>query len=75
MKDEDMPRPVTISDEKILSEFSNSDGPVATAPDLADRLPLTRDAIRRRLDKMEEDGRIQSRVVGANAKVWFPRND
>jgi predicted ArsR family transcriptional regulator len=68
---DDMPRPVTVSDDRILDEMTNSPGPIATASDLSDRLPLSRDGVRRRLMKLEEQGVIQSRVVGANAKVWF----
>jgi predicted ArsR family transcriptional regulator len=68
---DDMPRTVTVTDDEIISEFENIPGPVVTAPDLAERLPLTRDAVRRRLNTMEDEGRLKSRVVGANAKVYY----
>jgi len=71
MSDDKMPRTKSIPDNQILREFANSPGPVATAPDLAERLPLTRDAIRRRLNQMVEDGRLKKRKVGANAVVYY----
>lgn len=68
---DEMPRAKTIEDERIIGEFQNSPGPVDTAPDLAERLPLTADAIRRRLRDMEEEGRVKSRTVGSRAVVWW----
>jgi len=72
---DDMPRPVSVTDDEILAEFSNSRGPVDTAPDLAERLPIKQDAIRKRLKRLEEGGRVCSRQGGSRAVVWYlPEN-
>lgn len=68
---DDMPRTVTVSDEEILAEFGKNESPVSTVPDLAERLPLKRDAIRHRLKNLEEEGLVESRPVGARAVVWW----
>ena len=66
-----MPRSVTVKDETILKTIGEVEGPVATAPDLAERLPLKTDGIRHRLKKLEEAGTVESRDVGARATVWW----
>jgi DNA-binding Lrp family transcriptional regulator len=71
MTDDKMPRTKSIPDDQILREFANSPGPVATAPDLAERLPLSRDGVRRRLNQMVDEGRLKKRTVGANAVVYY----
>ncbi|KAB7518778.1 hypothetical protein DP108_06315 [Halosegnis rubeus] len=71
----DMPRTVTVSDEEILSQFKNSPGPVDTAPDLAERLPIQSDAVRLRLNELEAKGKVKSRMVGSRAVVWWIPRD
>jgi len=72
---DEMPRTATVTDDEILAEFDNSPGPVDTAADLAERLPITADAIRRRLNTLEEQGRVKSRTVGSRAVVWWRPED
>jgi predicted ArsR family transcriptional regulator len=66
-----MARTVKVDDETILSKFSEIEGPVCTVPDLAELLPLKADGIRHRLKKLEDEGRVNSRKIGARATVWW----
>lgn len=66
-----MPRPATVSDERLLSAFDETPSPVTTAPDLAELLPLGQSAIRKRLNSLQETGQVYSYDVGARATVWY----
>ena len=73
MTDDEMPRAKTVSDEELLAAFGSTPGPVETAPDISNLLPLTRDGVRKRLNKLVDDGQLEKRTVGANAVVyWIP---
>jgi predicted ArsR family transcriptional regulator len=64
-----------VSDEEILSVFSQSPDPVLTATEVAEKLPLTRRGIYDRLTALEEQGELESKKVGGRTTVWwFPGN-
>lgn len=69
--DEDMPRSVTVTDERILSVLEAGDEPIRTVPDMAEDIGLSRDGLRRRLIELEKQGEAVSKTVGANAVVWW----
>jgi len=69
---EDMPRSVTVSDDRILSVLNEGGDPVRTVPKMAEQIDLSRDGLRRRLIDLEERGIVKSKTVGANAVVWWP---
>jgi predicted ArsR family transcriptional regulator len=72
---DDMPRSVTVSDDRILSVLHKGDDPVRTVPKMAEEIDLSRDGLRRRLIDLEERGLVTSKTVGANAVVWWPNGD
>jgi predicted transcriptional regulator len=61
----------TVSDDDILAVFDEIDGPVVTVPDVAERVPMSRDGIRIRLKNLEDEGRVKSKRVGSRAVVWW----
>lgn len=71
MTDDDMPRPVTVSDERLLKALENGDDPIRTVTEMESEIDLSADGIRRRLVKLEKEGRAVSKTVGANAVVWW----
>jgi DNA-binding Lrp family transcriptional regulator len=68
---DDMPRPVTVSDNRLLNVLENGADPIRTVPEMESEIDLSADAIRRRLVQLEEEGKAVSKTVGANAVVWW----
>lgn len=64
----------TVSDEDILAAIDQVPGPVATAAELADVLPIGRRAVRERLIDLKERGEVARKTVGARSVVWWPAN-
>lgn len=60
-----------VSDEDILAAMTRISGPVVTAAELADVLPIGRRAIRERLIDLEEEGHVARKKVGGRAVVWW----
>lgn len=60
-----------VSERDILGAFDAADSPVLTAPDLADELGMSRQAITYRLKRMREAGVVDRMKAGANAVVWW----
>ena len=61
----------SVSDEDILTAIDHVSGPVATAAELADILPIGRRAIRERLLDLTERGDVDRKTVGARSVVWW----
>lgn len=58
---------------KVIREIIDvDDTPVASATDVADSLPIEREAVRQRLVKMAADGDIETRKVGRSRVFWIP---
>jgi DNA-binding Lrp family transcriptional regulator len=68
---DDMPRPVTVPDERLLDELEKGDSPIRTVSEIESEVNLSADGIRRRLLKLEDEGRAVSKTVGASAVVWW----
>lgn len=64
-----------VSERDILAAFAAADEPVLTAPDLADRLEMSRQAVTYRLKRMQEAGLVDRMKAGANAVVWWATGD
>lgn len=64
-------RKPTVSDEQVLREIALMADPVVTAPELAERLDITRQGANYRLGQLEEDGYVKSKKVGAHAIVYW----
>ncbi|KYH23864.1 hypothetical protein HAPAU_39430 [Halalkalicoccus paucihalophilus] len=65
----------SVSDEDILTAIDHTSGPVATAAELADILPIGRRAIRERLLDLRERGDVDRKTVGARSVVWWRTTD
>jgi DNA-binding MarR family transcriptional regulator len=64
-------RPPETADHEILREVALSPGPIATAPDLADRLGMGVSGMNKRLKKLVESGYLKRKEVGASAVVYW----
>ena len=49
---DDMPRPVTVPDERLLDELEKGDSPIRTVSEIESEVDLSADGIRRRLLKL-----------------------
>jgi PAS domain S-box-containing protein len=56
--------------QETLAVFEEAGDPLTT-PEVAERLDLGRRSTYNRLDRLAEHGRIQTKKVGANARVWW----
>lgn len=65
----------SVSDEDILAAIDHAPGPVATAAELADVLPIGRRAIRERLLDLTDRGDVARKTVGARSVVWWRTTD
>lgn len=65
----------SVSDKDILTAIDHAPGPVATAAELADVLPIGRRAIRERLLDLNEHGEVARKTVGARSVVWWRTTD
>lgn len=45
--------------------------PVFTAPELAEYLPISNQSVNSRLNRFEDEGLVESKSVGAAAKVYW----
>jgi DNA excision repair protein ERCC-3 len=52
-------------------EDIHSEKPFVTTRDIADLVGCTRETARRKLDKLTDEGTLQSQKVGARAKIWY----
>lgn len=60
-----------VSDNDLLKSFDRADAPVMTASELAEELPMTREAISRRLSRMRDAGLVDRKKTGARAVAWW----
>lgn len=60
-----------ITDEEILDAFRSSSEPVLATSEIASEFDITHRGVRDRLEKLEKDGVLRSKKVGARAKVWW----
>jgi len=63
----------TVTEQDILKVFDRADEPVLTANDIADALPIGRDAVYRRLRDMHDKGLIGRKETGARAVAWWAK--
>jgi predicted ArsR family transcriptional regulator len=64
-------RPPKITNDQILSVFRSSSDPVLTTGEVASQFDITHRGIRDRLEKLERQDILESKKVGARAKVWW----
>jgi repressor of nif and glnA expression len=61
-----------VTEQEILKIFDRVGEPM-TAPELADELPITKEAVTYRLKKMQEDDLLGRKKAGARAVVWWAK--
>lgn len=67
-------RPPDVGDDEILQIFKKSGEHVMFTGEVADHLPIGRDAVRKRLDELNEQGELHKKQRGT-AIVWWLAND
>lgn len=60
-----------ITEQDILKVFDASPDPFLTAPEIAAELPVTRQAVNYRLDRMREKGLVEKKTTGARSVGWW----
>lgn len=60
-----------VSDQAVLLVFDAADEPVLTAAEVAEELPITREATGRRLNRMADEGLVGRKETGAHAVAWW----
>ena len=60
-----------ISEQDILKVFDAADEPFMTASEIADELPVSRQAVNYRLDTMLEKGLVGKKKTGARSVGWW----
>ena len=61
------------TEQDVLEIFDSAADPVLTASEVADQLPITREATVRRLNRMHEAGVVGRKNTGANAVAWWAK--
>ena len=60
-----------VTDQDVLKVFDYADEPVLTAGEVATELPITREAVGRRLNRMREEGLVERKQTGASSIAWW----
>lgn len=60
-----------VTEQDILKVFDAASDPFLTAGEVADRLPISRQAVHHRLEKLREDGRVDKKKTGARGAGWW----
>ena len=68
-------RNARVSDEQIISAIKERDRPYATASQLAEDLPLTRQGLGKRLRKLHEKGDLDRDKISGNAVLYLIRDE
>ncbi len=61
----------TVPDEEVLAVFDAVRDPVLTTAEVAAELPIGRRATLKRLKKLRDAGRLESKTVGPRGEVWW----
>ena len=64
-------RPRDVTCEDVVSAFDDVDKLVATGALLAEMLDVSKQSVLRRLQELEEEGRVKRWKVGSRAVVWW----
>jgi len=61
----------SVTDEEILSLFKETDDPVLSTAEVADRVPLARRSIYDRLVSLRDVGKLTSKEIGGRNTIWW----
>lgn len=62
----------TVTAERVLEVLRDADDPVLTAKEVGEQLGCTSEAARQQLHELRERGDVESKQVGARARIWWP---
>jgi len=66
------PKP-TVTDDQLISAFSNTGYPGGTASDIAELVGLSRQRVRQRLERMVNNGNLQRAKLNSGVVLyWLP---
>jgi len=65
----------TVTPERVLEVLQGADDPVLTAKEVGEWLDCTSEAARQQLHELREQGKVESKQVGARARVWWPSQE
>lgn len=60
-----------ITPERVLEVLREDDDPVLTAKEVGERLGCTSEAARQRLHDLNDSGMVETKTVGARARIWW----
>lgn len=61
--------------KRLIELIRENDNPVMTAGDLAEHLPITRQAVNSRLQRLVTAGELERKKVGGSAVVYWVAED
>lgn len=64
-------RKPVVTDDDLLAVFTETDDPVLTASEIAEEVPIGKRAVLDRLNDLDEQDAVESKRVGARARVWW----
>jgi len=62
-----------VSEQDILKVFDDTEEPFLTASEVADRLPISREAVHYRLERMREKDLVGKKKTGARSVGWWAK--
>jgi len=60
-----------VTEQDILKQFDATDDPFLTTTELAEQLPISRQAVHHRLEQMRERGLVDKKKTGARGAGWW----
>jgi predicted ArsR family transcriptional regulator len=60
-----------VTEQDILKVFDAAEDPFLTAAEIADQLPISRQAVHHRLETMREKGLVDKKKTGARGAGWW----
>lgn len=60
-----------VTEQDILKVFDTAEDPFLTTAEIAEELPVSSDAVYRRLEQMREKGTIDKKKTGARSAGWW----
>jgi predicted transcriptional regulator len=60
-----------VTEQDVLKLFDKADAPFLTAREIADELPISREAVHYRLTQMLEKGTVGKKKTGARSVGWW----
>ncbi|MBX0296969.1 HTH domain-containing protein [Halomicroarcula sp. F27] len=64
-----------VSDRELIETFDEIKGPFVTASELENRLPITRTAIHKRLQKLHREGKIDRKKPTQHMIGWWQKEN